>query len=248
MPGGTLIVSRAKTLFTRYQKRLLELGFKDVEATGEEKDSLNMVISELKPRLVLVGSGFYHAGTPYMMGRLLKLFPKLNIAAVSLGEYPDDLAAWFIFYRVKSYVSLWEGEDEFYKGLEEVREGKTYIAPQVQMLIDHIGVWPDTTNNMTNRHLAVLVLLCRGFSIAGIEKTLHISRNTVNWHAKELRRMFHVRNRYGLVSIAWELGLVTGSDMNFYDRGKELERLPDWAAVKMEMGRRATKSASVRIL
>jgi hypothetical protein len=40
---------------------------------------------------MLVESGFYHACTPYMMGRLLKLFPKLNIAAVSLGEYPDGL-------------------------------------------------------------------------------------------------------------------------------------------------------------
>jgi DNA-binding CsgD family transcriptional regulator len=88
---------------------------------------------------------------------------------------------------------------------------------------------------MTNRHLAVLVLLCRGFSIAGIEEELHISRNTVNWHAKELRRMFHVRNRDGLVSIAWELGLVTGNDMNFYERKKEVGGLPDWAAVKMEM-------------
>jgi DNA-binding CsgD family transcriptional regulator len=94
---------------------------------------------------------------------------------------------------------------------------------------------------MMNRHLAVLVLLCRGFSIAGIEEELHISRNTVNWHAKELRRIFHVKNRGGLVSIAWELGLVTGKDMNFYDRKKEVEGLPDWAAVKMEMGRRVSK-------
>jgi hypothetical protein len=57
-------VSRAKNLFPYYRKRLLELGFTDVEATGEEKDSLNTVISELKPLLVLVGSGFDHAGTP----------------------------------------------------------------------------------------------------------------------------------------------------------------------------------------
>jgi DNA-binding NarL/FixJ family response regulator len=241
MPGGTLIVSRAVKLFPCFKKRLEELGFTDVEATGEEKDSLNMVINEVKPHLMLVGSGFYHTGTPYMMGRLLKLFPKLNIAAVSLGEYPDDLAAWFIFYRVKSYVSLWEGEDEFYKGLEEVREGKSYIAPQVQMCIDQIAEWPDTTNNMTNRHLAVLLLLCRGFSFNSIGETLHISRNTVDWHAKELRRMFHVKNRDGLVSIAWELGLVTGKDMCFYDRKKEVEGLPDWAAIKLEMGGRVSK-------
>jgi hypothetical protein len=91
-----LVVSRATKLFPYYKKSLEELGFKDEEVTGEEKDSLNMVINKMKPRLVLVGSGFYHAGTPYMMGRLHKTFPKLDIAAVSLGGFPDSLAVWFI--------------------------------------------------------------------------------------------------------------------------------------------------------
>jgi DNA-binding NarL/FixJ family response regulator len=240
MRGGTLIVSRAIKLFSYYKKQFLEFGFKDVEVTGEEKDSLNSVINGLKPRLLIVGSGFYHAATPCMMGQLLKLFPELNIAAVSMGEYPDDLAAWFVFYGVKSYVNFWEGEEEFYYGLGEVREGKSYIAPQVQILIDQCNVWPDTKNRITNRHMAVLVLLCRGFSIASIGETLHISRNTVNWHIKQLHRMFHVKNRDGLVSIAWELGLVTEKDMCFYERKKEIEPMPEWAAVKIGMGRKVS--------
>jgi DNA-binding NarL/FixJ family response regulator len=241
MPGGTLIVSRAVALFPYIKRQFEELGFQNVEITGEEKDSLNMVIGEKKPRLLVVGSGFYHAGTPFMMRQLLNLFPNLNITAVSFGEYPDDLAAWFIFYGVNSYINYWEGRDEFYYGLREVREGKSYIAPQVQMLIDQCPVWPDTSNKVTNRHLAVLVLLCRGFSFDSIGTTLHISRNTVDWHAKELRRMFHVKNRDGLVSMAWELGLVTERDMCFYGRKKEIEPAPDWAAVKQNMGRSFAK-------
>lgn len=235
MPGGTLIVSRAIKLFPYYQRRLLELGFTEVEATEEEKDSLNFVINEKKPRLVLVESGFYHAATPCMMGLLLKTFPKLNMAAVSLGEFPDDLAAWFIWYGVKSYVNFWEGEEEFYHGLEEVRNGKPYIAPQVQRHINRLSVWPKTGNKVTDRHMAVLLLLCRGFSFESIGETLHISRNTVDWHAKELRRMFHVKNRDGLVSTAWELGLVTAKDMCFYERKKETGPLPEWAAVKRKL-------------
>jgi hypothetical protein len=110
-------------LFPYYKKRLEEMGFKDVEVTGEEKDSLNTVINEAKPRLVLMGSGFYHAGTPYMAGRILKRFPELNIAAVSMGEFPDNLAVWFYFHGVKSYVNWQEGYEEFYRGLETVRQG-----------------------------------------------------------------------------------------------------------------------------
>jgi DNA-binding NarL/FixJ family response regulator len=237
MTGGTLMVSRAKNLFPGIKKRLEGLGFGNVEVTGEEKDSLNMVLNELKPRLVLMGSGFYHAGTPYMMGRLRTHYPKLNMAVVSVGEFPDDLATWFIWYGVNSYVNLWEGAEEFHRGLQEVRKGNTYIAPQVQRLIDRLSTWPKTTNKVTDRHMAVLLLLCRGFSFDSIGETLHISRNTVDWHAKELRRMFHVKNRDGLVSMAWELGLVTAGDMCFYDREKEIGPLPEWAAIKQNRGR-----------
>jgi DNA-binding NarL/FixJ family response regulator len=242
MAGGTLIVSRAKNLFTHYQKRLLELGFKDVEITGEEKDSLNSVINELKPRLVLVGSGFYHAGTPYMMGLLLNSFPKLNIAAVSLGEFPDDLAAWFIWHGVKSYVNLWEGLEEFYHGLHEVREGKAYIAPQVQKVLDQYTEWPETKTKVTNRLMEVLILLCNGFIPEDIGVSLHISRNTVTDDLNQLYRMFHVKNREGMVAVAWDLGIVTGQDMCFYDRKQDdMRTLPQWAAIKGKINNKTEK-------
>jgi DNA-binding NarL/FixJ family response regulator len=232
MPGGTLIVSRAVKLFPFYKRRLEELGFKDVEATGEEKDSLHMVINEKKPRLVLVGSGFYHAGTPYMMGQILKRFPKLNIAAVSLGEFPDDLAAWFYFHGVKSYVNLWEGHEEFHKGLQIVRQGGEYISPQAQKVIDQFSEWPDTEEEDTKRMMEVLILLCKGFLPKDIGASLQVSRNTVTYHLKRLYRMFHVNNREGMVAMAWELDLVTKKDV-FYERGQDIGPLPVWAAVKM---------------
>jgi hypothetical protein len=71
-----------------------------------------------------------------MTGQMLKRFPKLNIAAVSLGEFPDYLAAWFYFHGVKSYINWWDGYEEFYKGLEIVRQGGAYISPAVTSLRD----------------------------------------------------------------------------------------------------------------
>jgi DNA-binding NarL/FixJ family response regulator len=238
VPGGTLIVSSAKKLFPYYQKRLLELGFKDVEATGEEKDSLNTVINELKPRLVLVGSGFYHAATPFMMGQLLKLFPKLNIAAVSLGEYPASIAAWFIFHGVKSYLDLWEGYEEFHYGLEEIRKGERYISRNVRRLIDLFPEWPDTKDKATKRQMESLVLLCNGFIPGHIGNEMQVTRKTVSNHLNDLYKIFHVKNREEIVSMAWDLGIVSGKDMCFYDRkGSNKRKLPEWAEVKRKMDR-----------
>jgi DNA-binding NarL/FixJ family response regulator len=220
VPGGTLIVSRAVKLFPHYKKRLTELGFKDVEATSEEKDSLNTVINEVKPRLVLIASGFYRIGTPYMAGMILKNFPKLNIAAVSLGEFPGSLAAWFIWRGVKSYVDLWEGYEEFHNGLQEVREGKAYISPGVRKMMDRFPEWPETKDKVQRRQMETLIFLCCGFIPKHIGEAMHIDRRTVGRNLNELYKMFHVKNREEMIATAWTLGIVTDKDMDFTPFGR----------------------------
>jgi DNA-binding NarL/FixJ family response regulator len=231
------MVSRAKKLFSYIKKQLENVGFPNVVVTGEEKDSLNMLINDMKPCFVIVESWFYHAATPYMMGRLLKLYPKLNITAITICEFPDDLAAWFIWHGVKSYVNMQEGIEEFYQGLEEVRKGKEYITPQVQYFIDQAAEWPEATLDVKKRQMEVLILLCKGFTPEHIGQELQISKRTVDWHLGELYRMFHVKNREEMVALAWELDLVTKNDMWFYGRTRTIDPLPVWAAAKQKTGR-----------
>jgi DNA-binding NarL/FixJ family response regulator len=201
-----------------------------VEATGEEKDSLNFVINDAKPRLVLVGSKFYQGCTPYMMGQVLARFPGLNIAAVSTEEFPGSIAVWFIFHGVRSYLDLrGEGYEEFHRGLRMVREGGEYISPKVRKLINLFSEWPETGNRMTARLKDVLVLLCNGFAAGSIGKELQLSRKSVYNDLDRLYEVFHVASRDEMVAKAWELGLVTEQDMRFLDRRKETA-VPEWAA------------------
>jgi DNA-binding NarL/FixJ family response regulator len=239
MPGGTLIVSRAKKLFPYYEKCLRDMGFTDVEATGEEKDSLNTVVNELKPRLVLMGSGFYQAATPYMAGELLECFPKLNIAAVSVYDYPDALAVWFIWHGVKSYVDLLEGYGEFCRGMRAVREGNAYISPGVRKLIGLFPEWPKVGDKVTKRHMEVLVFICNGFIPEQIGDEMHITRRTVSNHLKDIYKIFHVKNREEMVSLAWGLDLVSRDDMRFIGRREEKAGpLPEWAEVRQKINKK----------
>jgi DNA-binding CsgD family transcriptional regulator len=173
-----------------------------------------------------------------MLGQLLEQLPGLNIAAVSLGEFPDSLAAWFIWHGVKSYVNLWEGYEEFCTGMREVRMGNEYIAPRVQQVLDDFPEWPETFTHATKRQMEVLVLICNGFTPERIGETLHISRRTVNWHLLDLYRVFHTQNREELVRVAFTLKLVNRRDLLFYDRDKRTAPLPEWAAVKQKADRR----------
>jgi DNA-binding CsgD family transcriptional regulator len=237
MTGGTLLVSRANNLFPYWKKTLEQRGFQNVHVTSEEKDSLNMVINELKPRLVLVGSCFYKAATPYMMGVLRKYFPRLYIAAVNIHEFPDGLAPWFVWHGVNAYVNIQEGLDEFYFGLDEVRKGHTYISPTIKNLMEEIE-WPEINDKAGKRQLEVLTFLCNGILLDEIAGNLHISRRTVDWHVEELFKTFDVQSREELISTAFCLEIITKDDLCFFNRKTKSKPLPKWAVIKQQTSRR----------
>jgi DNA-binding NarL/FixJ family response regulator len=238
MAGGTLVISRTKQLFPFFKMFLEKVGFSNVMVTGEEKDSLNFVISEVKPTLLLIESTFYQCGTPYMTGRLLKLFPKLNCAIVSISEYPDDLAAWFIWYGVRSYINFREGYDEFLNGLQEVKNGKNYIAPQVKNLIEEYHEWPRNNTNVPKREMEIFLMLCNGFDAKNIGKNLYITQRTVQWHINELYRIFHAHNKEELMKTALCLDIFNKDDLNFYGKPNPVKKLPDSAVLKQTINKR----------
>jgi DNA-binding NarL/FixJ family response regulator len=228
LPGETLIVSREKQLYPYFRNRLAEFGFTGFEITGEERDSLNSVINEKKPRLVLVESCFYECSTPYMMRQLLKTFPKLNIAAVSVfHKIPDDLAAWFIYNGVKSYINFLEGPDEFYRGMNRVREGKEYIAPGVMERINTRREMAGPAGNITPRQMEIIRLLCNGFTGNEVCAVLAIAEDTLSVQKRNIYTCLNVRNEKELIRAALFHGWITVEELRFYGREYALNPRPE---------------------
>jgi DNA-binding NarL/FixJ family response regulator len=228
LAGGTLLLSREKELYPHFRKRFKELGFSGFEVTGEERDSLNLVIGEMKPALILVGSGFYKCSTPYMMGRLLKKYPRLNIAAVSVFcKIPADLAMWFIINGVKSYVNLFEGFEEFYRGLDRVRRGGEYISPKVMKRIEMRKEMPERAGSLTARHVEVMRLLSNGFTGVEIADTLNISKRTLDKHKSDLYTRLNVRNENELIRAAQYLGYINPEELVFFGGRYALNPKPE---------------------
>jgi DNA-binding NarL/FixJ family response regulator len=226
MAGGTLVVSRAEKLHTHFKKRFEELRFNDVTVTGVEKDGLNMLINDMKPRLVIIGAGFYQSATPYMVFDLLRRFKGINIAIVSIGPYPADLAMSFIANGVKSYITAYDGIDQFYRGLDMVKEGKSFVSDSVRERIEIRNDLPRPATEITDRELEVLRLVRNGFTGPEIAGVLAISLRTVNFHKREMYKNFSVRNENELIRVADCLKLVKEDELNFYGRHYVLSPRP----------------------
>jgi len=206
---------------------LENFGFKNVHLTNQDKDSLHSIIRGFKPRLLLIASVFYYCCTPFMMKELLKIFPGLYIAALNIQDFPDDLAMKFITNGVKSYVNMLDGMDEFRRGLEKVREGKTYISKGVQESLESRSEYPMPAGNITERHIEVIRLLCCGFEDNEIADTLHITRRTVTTHKTKIKTWLNVRNSKELIGVALNLGIIKQNELIFYPRNYVLNPLPD---------------------
>jgi len=232
MKGGTLMVSRAVKNHEHYRKRLIQLGFHNPTVTALEKDGLNSLIYDLKPNIVLMGARFYQCCTPFLMKELKKNFPKIRMAALSICQYPPDLAMYFILNGVDAYVTSFDGIDEWYKGLEEVRRGNEYIAPTVVERIDsRTGELPGA-GNITDRHKQIILLICNGYKDEEIAELLYITRRTVTTHKTEIFTSLNVRNPNELIRTALYLEYINQDGIYFYPKDYTLNPLPDNKVLK----------------
>jgi DNA-binding NarL/FixJ family response regulator len=226
--GGTLLLSREKQLYPYFQKRFTELGFANFEIAGEERDSLNSLINDMKPQLVLVGCEFFKCSTPYMMGKLLKNFPKLNSAVVSVfHKIPDDLAMWFIFNGVKSYINFFDGPDEFYRGLNMVKEGQNYISPGVLEQMNKRREIPEPAGNVTSRQMEIIRLVCNGFTGQEICNELAIAEDTLYVQKRKIYTYLNVRNENELIRVALLQKWISLEELSFFGREYRLSPLPE---------------------
>ena len=226
MAGGTLFFSRAEVNHAHYKKRFEDMGFHDVTISALEKDAQYSQIRELKPELIMMSARFYHSCTPFLMGELRQMFPKTRMAAVVLGEYPDDVAMYFILNGINSYITSFDGVDQFYEGLEEVAKGRKWISPGVVKRIELRWEHPDPAGKVSGRHKEVIRLICSGFQDEEIAETLALSKRTIARHKTHLFTSLNVRSPIELVRAVLTLEIVRLEEMYFYPRGYTVNPLP----------------------
>ena len=221
------MVTRSVKNHSLIKKRLEELGFKNVTVTEQEDESLNFIIRDLVPELLMMEARFYDGETPYMMGELKKKFPKLEMAALSIEKYSEELAMYFIFNGVTSYVTAFDGMEQFYSGLREIQKGRKYISPSVQERIDMRDGDPVPARTITKRRREVIRVKCIGYTDKQAAKALHMSPRTVTTHKTEIFRSLNVRSVGQLIIKVLKLQIFTLDELDFCPKDFIVNPLPD---------------------
>ena len=220
------MVSRAEHLHGFYRTILEGTGFPNITVTAAEKDALNLLIREKKPRFLLVDSIFYFCCTPFMMVSLHKKFPKLNITVISLTEYPNDLAMYCIINGARSYVNIWEGVEQFYKGLQAIRRGDDFISLEVRRRFELRNEYPEPSGRLSKKQIEIIKLVANGFTGAEIAETLQISERSVGSRKSEIYRSLNIRNENELIRVAIYFGIIKPEELIFFGRDYELSPQP----------------------
>jgi DNA-binding NarL/FixJ family response regulator len=223
----TLMVSRSKNLFPYYKQRLEELGYRNVIITDVGSDGLYMMIREIMPRIIFIDSAFKKGDTPFWITNLHKQFKKLNIAVISLADYPDDLAMYCIVNGAKSYVNQMDGMAEFDRGMKGILRGEEYISPGVrERQRKRIGMSISPTGHITGGQLRIIKTAANGWTNEEIAKTLEISETTVEVRKSEIYTAMNVRNGVELAIKAMRMGITSLDEIVFFGGDYELKPLP----------------------
>jgi two-component system response regulator NreC len=228
MAGGTLVASKAGNLYSDVKEWLEGLGFRNVTVTGVERDGLFMLIDELKPDILLIGSSYFRCCTPLTISELHRRFPKLNIAAICFSsDFPADRAMYFINNGARSYVNYYAGKREFYKGIGEIIKGNAYVSPEVQERINKRDCLPDPSGPLAGRKKEMAWFICNGYTGAEIADAMQISVRSVDSRKTEIYTALAVRNENELIREVLRNRIFTFEEMNDYPKGYELKPLPE---------------------
>jgi DNA-binding NarL/FixJ family response regulator len=195
----------------------------DIDVVGEAADGLQAVelASRLKPDVVLMDVRMPRldgvAATRQVTAAGVAPRPRvLIITTFALDEYiVEALRAGASGFLVKDATS-----DEVVQAVRVVSAGDALLSPRVtrRLLDRYAQQLPSVTTDVprvdqviTERELAVLMLVARGLSNLAIGRQLHLAESSVKSHVGHLLAKLKQQDRVQLVIYAYETGLVVPS-------------------------------------
>ena len=175
---------------------------------GEASNGIEFIelLSDLKPDLVLMDIDMPRMNGLDATEKALEILPELKIIAFSM--FSDEEYYYKMIDRgVKGFILKTSGINELETAIQNVMSGDTYFSNELlRKIINNFGRTNITKQtaleNLTEREIEILQLICFGLSTEQIAEKLFISPKTVKSHKSNLLEKTVCKNTPALILFA----------------------------------------------
>ena len=181
---------------------------------GEASNGIEFIelLSDLRPDLVLMDIDMPRMNGLDATEKALEILPELKIIAFSM--FSDEEYYYKMIDRgVKGFILKTSGINELETAIQNVMSGDTYFSNELlRKIINNFGRANSTKQtaleNLTEREIEILQLICLGLSTDQIAEKLFISPKTVKSHKSNLLEKTVCKNTPALILFAIKNKLV----------------------------------------
>ena len=181
---------------------------------GEASNGIEFIelLSDLRPDLVLMDIDMPRMNGLDATEMALEILPELKIIAFSM--FSDEEYYYKMIDRgVKGFILKTSGINELETAIQNVMSGDTYFSNELlRKIINNFGRANSTKQtaleNLTEREIEILQLICLGLSTDQIAEKLFISPKTVKSHKSNLLEKTVCKNTPALILFAIKNKLV----------------------------------------
>jgi len=175
---------------------------------GEASNGIEFIelLSDLKPDLVLMDIDMPRMNGLDATEKALEILPELKIIAFSM--FSDEEYYYKMIDRgVKGFILKTSGINELETAIQNVMSGDTYFSNELlRKIINNFGRTNTTKQtaleNLTEREIEILQLICLGLNTDQIAEKLFISPKTVKSHKSNLLEKTVCKNTPALILFA----------------------------------------------
>lgn len=170
-------------------------------------DFLNQLMADI-PDLVLMDINMPSLNGRDSTIRALELLPQLKIIAVTMYS-EENYYMQMIEAGVKGIILKKSGKYELEQAVQEVLDGGNYFSQEImqKMAMRLNRKQTNRYNELTQRELEILTMVCNGLINNDIADKLYISPKTVEVHKSNIFKKTGVKNTAQLVVFAIKKGL-----------------------------------------
>ena len=218
-------MERKRRVFVAEDHTILREGLKsilashpDLELIGEGSDGMEAIqgVDKYKPDLILLDLSMPRVSGLESIKEIKKISPKTKILVLTIHDTEE-----YILPALKAgangYLLKYATQDELFEGIQNVLEGKSFLAPEISEKVIQGFVEGNTPlkarsswDTLTKQERRILKLIAEGYKNKDVADYLCISVKTAAKHRANLMHKLDLHSIQALTTFAIKKGLVEG--------------------------------------